>query len=142
MNVDFYKLNYRFTSKPLIIGGFAMEYYGLRKAGNDIDLVLTEHDHFNLRKLYSNHVRDIFGDIGVCVHGFEMWNRILMFPYAFISYNAIEEENVCVVSLDRLLFMKSLAIESAPKFAADVKLIVKKIHAIQYGEDLQYRRIC
>jgi hypothetical protein len=35
-------LSYRFKSKPLLIGGAAMEHYGLRKRGADIDLVVTD----------------------------------------------------------------------------------------------------
>ena len=36
MNIELGKLDYKFKYKPLIIGGKAMEYYGLRKAGVDI----------------------------------------------------------------------------------------------------------
>jgi hypothetical protein len=35
-------LGYRFKSKPLLIGGAAMEHYGLRKRWADIDLVVTD----------------------------------------------------------------------------------------------------
>ena len=38
-------LVYRFKSKPLLIGGAAMEHYRLRKRGADIDLVVTEEDY-------------------------------------------------------------------------------------------------
>ena len=38
-------LQYTFIHKPLLFGGKAMEYYGLRKAGADIDLVIHEEDH-------------------------------------------------------------------------------------------------
>ena len=40
MTIELNKLNYQFQYKPLLIGGKAMEYYGLRKAGADIDLVI------------------------------------------------------------------------------------------------------
>ena len=36
MNIKLEKLDYKFKYKPLLIGGKAMEYYGLRKAGVDI----------------------------------------------------------------------------------------------------------
>ena len=41
-------LGYEFRSRPLLIGGKAMEYYGLRKAGDDIDFVLAAEDHREL----------------------------------------------------------------------------------------------
>ena len=30
-----------FSEKPILIGGTAMEYYGLRKAGKDMDWIIT-----------------------------------------------------------------------------------------------------
>ncbi len=89
MLIDFGPLDYRFIHKPLLIGGKAMEYYDLRKAGHDVDLVLTAVDHANLAARYPGHIRDLYGDIGVCVHGFELWNRILLFPYEFLATGAI-----------------------------------------------------
>lgn len=137
MNIDFDKLSYKFLYKPLLIGGKAMEYYGLRQAGADIDFVLKGDDHANLVAKYPEHIRDLYGDIGVCVHGFELWNRILLFPYEFLSLAAIEEDSFMVASLERLLFLKTLAIK-VEKNEQDVRLIVDKIHAIQYGKDGQF----
>ncbi len=34
-----------FIKKPIIIGGMAMEYYGMRKAGRDIDLIISQDDY-------------------------------------------------------------------------------------------------
>ena len=45
LNVDFGKLNYTFQAKPLLVGGKAMEYYQLRKAGADIDFVVCAQDY-------------------------------------------------------------------------------------------------
>lgn len=137
MNIDFDKLSYKFLYKPLLIGGKAMEYYGLRQAGADIDFVLKGDDHANLVAKYPEHIRDLYGDIGVCVHGFELWNRILLFPYEFLSLAAIEEDSFMVASLERLLFLNTLAIK-VEKNEQDVRLIVDKIHAIQYGKDGQF----
>ena len=41
MKISLELLDYKFRYKPLLIGGGAMEYYGLRKAGADIDLVVS-----------------------------------------------------------------------------------------------------
>ncbi|HET6419824.1 MAG TPA: hypothetical protein VFG19_06700 [Geobacteraceae bacterium] len=137
MKINLDPLNYCFVLKPLLIGGKAMEYYGLREAGADIDFVVSQEDHANLVALYSDNVRDMYGDIGVCVHGFELWNSILLFPYGFLTAGAIEECEFWVVSLDRLLLLKSLA-GSLPKNDRDIGMIVRKIHDIQYGKDRQF----
>jgi hypothetical protein len=134
MKIDLDLLEYRFLHKPLLIGGKAMEYYDLRLAGADVDFVVRNDDHANLVAKYPGHVRNVYGDIGVCVDGFELWNRILLFPYEFLSLAAREEDNFLVVSLERLLFLKTLAI-SVEKNGRDVRLIVRKINAIQYGKD-------
>lgn len=41
-------LDYKFKSKPLLVGGGAMEYYDLRPIGIDIDYILTEGDYAGL----------------------------------------------------------------------------------------------
>ena len=50
-------LAYPFREKPLLIGGKAMEYYGLRKAGADIDLVISVADHTRLALKEANRQR-------------------------------------------------------------------------------------
>lgn len=137
MHIDFAALDYSFITKPLLVGGLAMEYYGLRKAGTDIDFVLAAADHANLVAKYPHNIKDLFGDIGVCVVNFELWNQIMLFDFGFLSQRAIEEENFQVISLEKLLFLKTLAI-AVPKYEQDVRLIVKKIEAIQYGKDPDY----
>ena len=55
MEIDLNILEYKFKHKPLLIGGKAMEYYGLRKAGLDIDLVINNSDH-KILDLFDNPV--------------------------------------------------------------------------------------
>lgn len=62
MNIGLSKLDYIFQHKPLLVGGMAMEYYGLRKAGADVDLVIHPDDHAALMKMYPDHIRDLYGD--------------------------------------------------------------------------------
>lgn len=139
----------KFKNKPLLIGGLAMEYYGLRKAGDDIDFILTERDHQklenNLRgrgliylqgenKTGFKHVPelvDLYGDRGILFHEFEIWNCILRFGYEFLSQEAVENESCKIISMQRLLFLKSLCIDQE-KYLHDVKLIAKKIISDQY----------
>jgi len=42
--------NLQFSSKPILIGGRAMEYYDIRNSGRDIDFVKTDKDYRNLAK--------------------------------------------------------------------------------------------
>ncbi|MHA1973823.1 MAG: hypothetical protein ACTSW1_12575 [Candidatus Hodarchaeales archaeon] len=48
-----------------------MEYYDLRKAGEDIDLIVTKVDYERLIQKYPANQKDIWGDLGVCIYGFE-----------------------------------------------------------------------
>jgi hypothetical protein len=73
------KLEVAFTSKPILIGGQAMEYYGLRKSGQDIDFVVTPEDYEQLAHKYPDALKDIWGDLGVCVFEFEVWRTICLF---------------------------------------------------------------
>lgn len=132
MKIDFEKLNYKFKHKPLLIGGMAMEYYGLRKAGADIDFVIHPDDHRLLLEQYPNNVKDLWGDIGICEFEFEIWNQICTFDYEYLKTDAIEEENYIVISLEKLLFLKSLAME-IPKYHKDLELVVKRILDKAYG---------
>ena len=134
MTMDLTKLHYTFLHKPLVIGGCAMEYYGLRKAGNDIDLVVHPDDHAALVKLYPDHIKDLYGDIGICEYGFEIWNQICTFDYFYLGENAVEEQDYRVISLEKLLFLKSLAME-IPKYHRDLELVVKKVLEIAYGKE-------
>jgi hypothetical protein len=139
LNLDLGKLNYCFQAKPLLVGGKAMEYYQLRKAGADIDFVVCAQDYEHLAKLYPQNTKDLFGDLGVCIHPFEFWKGIVLFDYDFLSRGAVEQASLKIISLEKLLFLKALAI-SDTKYEADVRLIVEKIHNIQYGKDATYAR--
>ncbi len=130
---DLSKLNYSFSGKPLLIGGMAMEYYGLRKSGPEIDLVVSGSDHEKLQKLYPNNIKDLYGDIGVCEFDFEIWNQICAFGYDFLKQNAIEKETKLIVSIDKLIFLKSLAMQEE-KYMKDLELLVEYALDIQYGK--------
>jgi hypothetical protein len=129
--IDLEKLDFDFTSKPLLIGGKAMEHYGLRKAGADIDFVITAEDYGRLAHKYPDDLREIGGDLGVCVFEFEIWKSICLFDYQFLSMGAIEKEEYLIISLDRLLFLKALGMKE-DKYHKDLELIVDKVLQVQY----------
>lgn len=137
MEISLQSLAYTFLDKPLLIGGKAMEFYNLRQAGADIDFVISARDHAALVTKYPDHLKDLYGDIGVIVGEFEIWNTILLFDYTFLGEHSIEQPTFCVLALDKLLFLKSLAMRD-PKNAPDIELIVAKINAIQYGKDTRF----
>ncbi len=130
MDIPLDMLTYSFKKKPILIGGKAMEYYGLRKSGEDIDLIATEEDIVNLIKIYPDRVKDLWGDLGVCPFEFEIWKTIRLFDYDFYKENSIEQEKYVIISLEKLLFMKTLAIEEK-KYLDDVKLIAHKLASTQ-----------
>jgi hypothetical protein len=78
MEIDFAPLDYAFATRPLLIGGKAMEYYELRSAGDDIDLVVTAADYEGLARRYPDRLKEIGADLGVCVGRFEVWRSIYL----------------------------------------------------------------
>ena len=131
MDIALGRLAYQFNSKPLLIGGKAMEYYALRKAGADIDLVIAAIDHQNLTQQYPHHIKDLHGDIGICEYDFEIWNQICRFDYDDLKEGAIEESSLLIISLEKLLFLKTLAIRHE-KYYNDVLLLVDEILKRRY----------
>lgn len=126
MNINLEKLHYTFSSKPLLVGGKAMEYYGLRKAGVDIDLIVPEEDVVALIKQYPDRVKDLWGDLGVCPFEFEIWRTICFFDYEYFKEGALDQGGYLVISLEKLLFMKALAMKKE-KYMKDLELIVDGI---------------
>lgn len=113
-----------------MIGGKAMEYYGLRKGGDEIDLVVVKDDLEKLVKHYPTHLKDLKGDFGIAVFGFEIWKTIDYFDYYSLSQDAKEESNYLVISLEKLLFQKAMAMKK-PKQHRDLERIVHKIIEMQ-----------
>jgi len=131
MDIPLNKLNYSFRKKPLLVGGKAMEYYGLRQAGADIDLIAEKEDVFNLIQQYPERVKDLWGDLGVCPFEFEIWKSICLFTYADLCEKAMEEENFLVISLEKLLIMKALAMH-IEKYRIDTQLVVQDLLKRQF----------
>jgi len=132
MNIKLSKLNFKFSDKPLLIGGKAMEYYGIRKAGADIDFVISERDHEKLKIKYPDNIKDLWGDIGICEFEFEIWNQICMFDYDFLKQNAIDKRSYLVAGLDKLILLKAMAM-NIDKYKADLEMLV------QYTKEIQYK---
>lgn len=126
MDIPLDKLNFSFTKKPLLVGGKAMEYYGLRQSGVDIDFIAVKEDVFNLIRQYPERVKDLWGDLGVCPYEFEIWKSICLFKYDDLCENAVDAGDFLVISLEKLLILKALAM-NVEKYLKDTQLIVQDI---------------
>lgn len=124
--LNLHEYDFNFKTKPLIIGGLAMEYYGLRKRGADIDLVITNEDYLNLSGKYPQNKKDIWGDLGVVVGSFEIWRSIALLDYNFYAEGSAEFDNYRVVSFDKLFFMRALALH-VEKYMNDFNLMKQYI---------------
>lgn len=121
--INIQRLGYEFLDKPVIVGGLAMEYYGLRKHGDDVDFIVTERDYQNLKVKFPNNRKDVWGDFGVLINGFELFRSIYKFDHAHYSLGAIELTNYRIASIDMLFRMKVFAMGVAAKHDCDVQLL-------------------
>lgn len=128
---DLSKLNYSFLQKPLLIGGKAKEYYGLRESGDDIDFVISNEDYQALSKKYPNNIKDLSGDLGIKYHSLELWRSISWFEYDYLKQGATNNGDYLIISLEKLLFLTALAMKTE-KYQKDLELIVNKIIELQY----------
>ena len=132
------KSNLQFSSKPILIGGQAMEYYGIRKSGKDIDFVITDKDYQRLAEKYPEKRKDLYGDLGVVVDEFEIWRSIAHLDYDFFRKEAVDEGDIFVISIDRLLWTRVCAMD-VEKYLNDLKLMkeyyYKKYTNLQYHKE-------
>lgn len=123
-------LSLTFTQRPILIGGNAMEYYGLREAGADIDLVICADDYSSLEKQYPEERKDLYGDLGIVLWPLEIWRSIALLDYGFYKRNANEYDSIMVVSFDLLLFMRVIA-RAVEKYNNDLELMVEHVYTNQ-----------
>jgi len=115
-------INFIFEKPPIVIGGMAMEYYGMRKSGADIDLVIYDTDYQKLALTHPKKRKDIYGDLGVVIAPFEIWRSIALLDYDFFAKDAIDFNNIKMVSIDRLLFSRVSAMD-VKKYLDDLMLM-------------------
>lgn len=135
--LDLSPLEFSFATDPLLIGGKAMEYYGLRQAGADIDLVITSDDYRQLSAQYPEALRDLWGDLGVCPLNFEIWQTIMLYDYAFWSAGAVQEDGYRVISLEKLLYSRVLAMH-LEKYRRDLDLVKNRLLQEHLPQRVQY----
>jgi hypothetical protein len=110
-----------------------MEHYDLRKSGDDIDLVVPAVDVAQLIQRFPHRVKDLWGDLGVCPYEFEIWKTVCLFDYEFLTDGATDLGEVLIISLDKLLLMKALAMH-VEKYREDARLVVRRMLDDQYKQ--------
>ena len=115
------KLNYDFCDKPLVVGGLAMEYFGLRLHGDDIDFIISDRDYQNLKRQYPKQRKDVWADFGLVIDGFELFRSMYKFDYSYYTQGSLELTHFRMVSIDMLFRMKIYAMDAGEKHQADVK---------------------
>ena len=138
------ELDYNFIHKPILIGGVALEYFGIRKSVHDIDFIISQDDkkilidlgyelnlfggktEYDVDATFTN-IKNLDIDLAVSMN---------QYKYDFFIRNAkkIENENVLICSLEDLLLLKVLASEYSHeiKHQVDVTLIIKAIERQNY----------
>jgi hypothetical protein len=135
---------YEFKKPPLVVGGLAMEYYGLRKTGHDYDYMVSKSDWVKLKKKHPKSV-NLFGgktekDIDSTINlktkkgKVDLINTLYQHNYKELSKGSINFKNYKIISLEKLLFIKTLdAIwKRTGKSINDSKLIVNNIVKKKY----------
>jgi len=137
-------LGHTFSRKPLIVGGRAMEWYGLRRSGDDVDVVISEADFTCISLTLGRGLEwktdpkegkrsrpcllNVNGDRGLMIEAYDVWAAIRGFGYDFLRQGARDGGDYLVVSIDKLMFMKSLSMFNREKDFRDVQLIVAAVN--------------
>lgn len=129
-----YESKLHFSVKPILIGGMAMEYYGMRKSGADIDLIIADDDYKKLAMQYPEKKKDLFGDLGLVIDNFEIWRSIAHLDYNFYKKEAMEEDEVFIISIDRLLWSRVCAME-VEKYRNDLMLMKEYYYKIYTNQE-------
>lgn len=118
------------TLKPLLIGGKAMHYYGLR-AGNDSDFLIPKEEFRRVRLHFPERLfTSVYGDAGIRVGEYEFYESQFGLIYFQLERNAIDRHDYLLVHLEFLLFLKTLTMVYEPenqKARHDLGLLMQKL---------------
>jgi hypothetical protein len=131
--INLKELEIIFDDKPIIVGGMAMEYYGIRKHGDDIDFIVSNRDYLKLETRYRNCRKDMWGDFGIRVNEYEMFRSMWKFDYNFFNDGSTEFDQYKIVSIDMLFRMKVFA-DAEDKHKKDVELLKEYFMKFQNQE--------
>jgi hypothetical protein len=136
--------NYKFKEKPLVVGGLALQFYGIREAGHDFDYVVSSEDWKILKTLHPNNI-NLFGgkteqDVDATINlenmneHIDLISTLYQFNHDYLQQSSIEYIEFRIISLPMLLMVKTLAAinNNDEKSKRDQQLIVDFIVSKQY----------
>ena len=136
---------YKFKKPPLVVGGLAMEYYNIRKAGHDFDYVVSPADWKELKKLHPDKInlfggkneKDVDATINLYKVHVDLISTLFKFKYSYLSKGAINNKNYKIISIDKLLMLKTLGavVNNHNKSIKDQKRIVDHIVKTNYKKN-------
>tara|TARA_B100001093_G_C26766773_1_gene988238 strand:- start:523 stop:984 length:462 start_codon:yes stop_codon:yes gene_type:complete len=127
---------YLFIDKPIVLGGLALEYYGIRSSGPNFDYIVSSKDWNNLEKAFPDKINAFGGNSKygskINLHDNLQINLIsncFNFNYDEISKNALEFEFFKIIDLEKQLLIKTLSAvnNNDMKSKNDQKFIVNYI---------------
>ena len=133
MDINLKEIPHDFFDPPIVVGGKAMEFYGIRKSGYDIDLIVSLRDFKALLSKMPEQAGKIDMDSYIRYSCFEIWSSIRQFDYDFYVKEAVFRDIYYVMSIERLVWMKGLYV-SEPKSVRDLDLISKYVMKIKYKD--------
>ena len=104
-------INYKFKHPPILIGGKAMEFYKLRKSGDDIDFVISKVDYNALSKIYPpNHFMPSQTPAITVKNKIDTdyFLHLYNLDYDALKINSIKHNNMLVISKIDLILLKSM----------------------------------
>ena len=127
------KLDFKFQDKPLVVGGYSLEYYNIRKAGHDIDLMVSLRDWKKLIKIYPDNINYQGGwDSTINIRGeddIDLIKTLYNYDYKYLSRDSLEFKNFRIISIENQFLVKALPAlqKNNKKSIKDSKKIIKYI---------------
>jgi len=117
---------FKFKYSPILVGGKAMEYYNLRKTGDDIDYIIHKTDYEKLAKIIKPNEYMPIQTPAITYKGgkidIDYFLKLYNFDYNKLKRNAVKKENNLIVSKEDLILIKSMtAFDEKNKIGKAVK---------------------
>jgi hypothetical protein len=126
----FESLPFSFTLKPLLFGGKAMEYYGLRE-GIDYDFLIHKEEFRQLQQYFpEGFFINTVGDVGIRIGEYEFYVSQFELNYLQLEHGTIDQPEYRVAHLDLLLFLKMSTLVYEPENQKARQDLVQLMHAL------------
>lgn len=109
-NIETILKEYKFSKPPILIGGKALEYYGIRK-GHDYDFIICKKDYKELLKKFKTN-KKVFPSnmVGVqdAKNNVDYFAKILIFDYEYFVKHAKKLGKILISSKEDLILLKAI----------------------------------